>query len=936
MMHALLALLDKYSDPLREQTCEWVLHVWTESLPLDGGNDSSAISRVSNAHREPDQSHQHSHSKRRPGSSKKKSHPRSKEPDADSFENMEDLTTPRLCQHQFFTSQCKYGNQKSGCPNVHYPKKGTETLATVLTPSKKAVADDASSYLWKEQLTMSSKAASTGTMDGTENSNSDSIDMLYYFSIPLFSEKEESLEEMTKPTVSEMVSKIFFDRSCAMSSTVYVAINHILLFDRHRDGLVVSESDFTATLLGEDRRLAIHSVSTQSEHHGGEQHTTDEAYTSLVILLPGSILEQIITFLPDSAVPAMCLVCKPWHGEIGQHSPSLWRFLLQRRNWPLPSLYDSEELPVDGDADGEVVNTTKLFRDDFLAHYAIVRDVQAVKAAIPIVLGKSRHTVEEKEMVCQAFSTRRGAPQENNRCTTVKVWSTNRVLAAYEEDCTLRLFEAVSKPASRSTSSSGGNNNHSLSRGCREVVRVRAAPFKNTKKRHCQLIGMDLSDDMVACLCLVHNVEERVKSYMLTVASREDFLCSSDGGDFSDVDSTVHVIDVKETVLNFLSTIEIGNDDSLRQLQGFIEGEGGDTSEIIVTVSTSIVACGYGRFLLDACIEFGYSATFRKLVLFSAITQAPVWVQDISGMPVDDQIDGLGFGPLPALEYAGVSSIQRPSSTGGSRTACSLVMSPSHNSFVWRLEVEPTGPPTFIQQTLATDSIVSNLLEENWEMGRGIGIVAAFSNTATRPICMTPSYILVAHVMSQGYGRKSLVSFYPRLMAAYDEDCNEHSDLKALATLELDVDCEVLRMECIREHHVILLCVVDARISEHSSPKLKLQAFVIHVPTRKVIHRVCLREEDAGDRLLTDRNFAKDMPISFAACGDTIGVAVHWKGIILTGQDVRSIGEEAKSASDHLESKPQNIKNQKKQRQKRQAVKTRKSDPAKGKVKKSY
>jgi hypothetical protein len=57
-----------------------------------------------------------------------------------------------------------------------------------------------------------------------------------------------------------------------------------------------------------------------------------------------------------------------------------------------------------------------------------------------------------------------------------------------------------------------------------------------------------------------------------------------------------------------------------------------------------------------------------------------------------------------------------------------------------------------------------------------------------------------------------------------------------------------------------------------------IDAIVIHVPTRRVIQRVCLVEDE--NAVSTSETY--DIPVFFTSNGDTMGVGLWWKGVILT------------------------------------------------------
>jgi hypothetical protein len=182
-------------------------------------------------------------------------------------------------------------------------------------------------------------------------------------------------------------------------------------------------------------------------------------------------------------------------------------------------------------------------------------------------------------------------------------------------------------------------------------------------------------------------------------------------------------------------------------------------------------------------------------------------------------------------------------------------------------------------------------------------------NTHCRPVVITSSDIVVAETLFRELDggrkiKKSVVSFYPRFI----------KDVP-YATLTLDGDCEAFRIECLQDDYAVVLC----HVRESHDPEAAIDniddgyaaypckhAIVIHVPSRSLIHRVCLLEEES----------AHSDGIFFTSNGDTVGVGFWWKGVVLTGKDVREVGSNALHAVE--EEKPKSSRKQRGQKKKPQ------------------
>jgi len=755
--------------------------------------------------------------------SKKKSHLRS----LHSFHNEDVL----LCKSHFFTTTCSHemcGKKGGGCKYVHFPTN-KKTLC-------QAVKDTSI-----EQLVLSRQAAS---LDDDDEASPGAMDMVYHVGIDI------STMTSNETVIHEKVSGFLSSNQISLASLVYIVMDGVLVYDRNREGLVGKvDVDFLLLVLGQDamqnRRFSI-----ASENNEGSQET--------LINFPGAVLEHILTFLPDAAVPAACRVCQPWHAEIGRHSANLWRHMLQRRNWPLPTI-------VNGLDDTEA--SRHVFRNDFTNHYAVIRDVAAIQKALTAITFKK--TVEEKEMTYQDFSKRRHAPSTPNACVSIQVWSPNHVLAAYSQDCSLRLFESSAR---------GGGSDE---KQCRELVCQSIDPYRNTRRRSCCIIAMGLDEDYIGCLCHVASDDLDMNAYNLVVQSRDDFLL---GESSSDADLNLAVIDIGQAVVNFLLSAN-DVDHRLLVLADFFT-DGGEIDEIDVIASSTLATCGSGRFMVEVSISIPDDNSDemhlldRKLVLFSAQVGAVLWVGESNPLTQ----------PLrPALEDMIVTSIRRP----GLDSICTVAVGSVSSSYIAICEIDTTGHVQIGEDLRAPPSISSKLKSnEGWDFS----LPAPFR----RSILITSSYVITGDIMvrieeEQILERRSLISFHPRHPGLEESAC---------ATVEIPGDTEVIRMACLRDQHILILSRAFADAPDDAmadreggggghwfrgdrpasgSTRMDIYAFIYHIETRCQIGRYCLLEDVSSH--------AADVPCITVDSGDTLGVGLSWNGLVMTGNDVRSVGD---------------------------------------------
>eukprot|EP00545_Synedropsis_sp_CCMP1620_P000324 CAMPEP_0119032816 /NCGR_PEP_ID=MMETSP1176-20130426/42242_1 /TAXON_ID=265551 /ORGANISM="Synedropsis recta cf, Strain CCMP1620" /LENGTH=970 /DNA_ID=CAMNT_0006989231 /DNA_START=42 /DNA_END=2954 /DNA_ORIENTATION=- len=916
LVHDLVAFLDTHDYEIRKSTLRQhlqdddvvassalTLHIWLDSSAAQQQGNAITLSPPADMYEETGNTGKEK-GKRKGGGGKKKGHPRSnKESDA-SGEGEPSNAAPRLCRNQFYHETCqdmnkakgKKQSQAGGCRNFHYPKHH-KTLATVLknkgdSKSKKNRVSGADEVLTVcEEQMVEATAAETSSADAEIGG----MEMVYYISAKVSS--NDTKDDGTPPSlsISEALTRALADASVGIASVVYVALNHVFLFDRYRSGgLVVSD----LLQLKLKPTAATSTPGSSSEgceiEHGNDKTTASDVVGTASIgdLLPGPILECILTFLPDTAVTRMSGVCKHWNSEIGTTSPELWRQLLKRRNWPI----------VLDDADADTGNTNVDFvrerlKADFLLHYSVVRDVQAVKDSLSAMMNTSSANNNDEttpEMAFQLFSARQSAPQRPNGCIEVQVWSPNQILAGYKQDCTLRLFQAVDKcsPEHQAAGSTSSPHPASPSRACREVASVCIDPYRNTKKQRCRLVAMGLDEETIACLCHVQaQTHQKAESFKLVVITRENFLCAN-GSTTVLEDGVFKVIDVGEAVLYYLLSLdhEVAGP-RLLSLFDFLTN-GGDVEHVEVIASQSVVACGYGRFLFEVSISLPEAllglddddATTmgsmmlldRKLVLFSANDGAIVWMGDSSPSRA----------PPPRHVDMTISCLRRPEE-GRSRQACSIAVTSASSPTILFTDIASSGHVQNVQSIEAAEIVRNEILIDSWEL----------QPSHSRALVVMDSDILVADCLFEETDDdrrlfKSVISIYPRF-----------GDGSAYEIMEIEGNSEVVRMKALRDQHVVALLRFHANAEEAS-----LVAILVHVPSRRVIHRLGLTK----DVSICEASPTYDLPLFFCSAGDTVGIGLWWKGIVMTGADVRAVGSSDAIAGEAIDGTPKGGKRKKK------------------------
>jgi hypothetical protein len=327
-----------------------------------------------------------------------------------------------LCQSYFFTGVCtgrRAGRKQGRCRYLHCSSDPFKSLHHIMlsTANRPSNISD---------LAAAEKAAALAVAGNLVQSDPGAMGMLCY--LPIVIHLPKVGQELPK-SLCEQILLSLSQKELKPSSVVYLVIGDMLVFDRNRGGIMMfDEDDFIVALAGERGKI-------------NRRYCTDS--TDALHLLSGSVLEHILTFLPDVSVGGACQVCKSWYNEIGQHSPNLWHHLLKRRGWPLPPGFSDidEQVRTSAFHDRNLQETTLKDRRDvcrkaFLKHYSVIRDANAIQSAL-LHGFEGGKCVPSREMAFLDLSGRIFFPGEFG---DIHVWAPNQVLVSYFDACSLNLY----------------------------------------------------------------------------------------------------------------------------------------------------------------------------------------------------------------------------------------------------------------------------------------------------------------------------------------------------------------------------------------------------------------------------------------------------------------------------------------------------------------
>lgn len=919
----LLALLDNFGDQLlvTERNHSLEVHMWTDCMPTDYDVDRWTESMMtpprkgrsrSNSFVTPTSTPQDVKNHRRPRSNSNATPPatpqngnischKSKAGSVSSFgkksgrprssSNVSDRSsedeTPMLCSGYFYSGTCKGVERKwnkkgiNGCIHGMHMTEGEFSLYEVLSHSN---FSEAKSNAASDAL-RASKQAADANFENEDFAAAGQIDVLYHIPLQLAEQSEISNK------LSEFITGTLSKKGCPIASIVHLVLDGVLIFDRYRDGIVFKNSD-EQILLGDCKGFGIkrRTVSIGARFDTTDNNRRDpldqsilEHHQHLVQSLPSQVMEFIALFLPDDMVARMALVCKSWNKELGTSSPDLWKKLLWRRKWPETtqnySQYSSSNTSSSTERD--------YYRNLFISHYAAVRNLEAVVIGLESLesgLSSSSHILgSNKDLAMLHFKDSHGHYKSGE--TILRIFSAASVLLGNVEDCTLTLFDAAE--------TSCGSY-----RRCRRRLSVSVVPFSASKRNKSRLISMDLDSHLIGCLFAVGREDDQRKWF--GVVDRHDYLCAAGrGGNVSELEEgALRLFDLQTQIMESLLSCDDG------EVIGWIYSHlmrGGevDLTSVEVDVRSSIVACGNGQFMFEAIVlplAFDdetddldlMSSALLKIFLFDASLGEIVWVgpTGISG------VSTMQFWyPLKTSIVANKSP--------HSQSNCSFQH--TEVAFVSRVSADLAtilvGDQGDVACARVGKSVVSEPLSQEygtWRRNPEYGWVAVATSS---DIVVAECYNQVAGGSASTY-HKTVLSFYPT------GDAHESQSTQ----LTIEGNCNRFPIEALRGDHILVFSCQDT--PHGASGDKSVFALLIDVPSRSVIHRICI--DNACD-------FIEDCSsLCITAQSHSVAVASR-KGMLLVGQDVKSFADAAIEKSNGDVKSP--LKKKKKGGKKREAKK---------------
>ena len=385
----------------------------------------------------------------------------------------------------------------------------------------------------------------------------------------------------------DIIVETFSLEESSIGSIVYTVFKNTLIFDRNIGGVIVEKEECDHIFSSAEKKR------TSSICSNGKQTTPINVDFKL---LPVTVLEHILTFLPDEASGSLPMVCKVWNTEIGKTSPALWQYLLSRRDWP-------GLLHISLDTTDDVSTLTEKTKEIFISHKIICQVVEnTIKGYLQLGNGE---LVTCQALAMQAFKDPREINDNKTVISAIRLWDDSTLITSNRTECILSIFKAMKSEES------------TLGLYCKQLVNIRVAPFPQSKKNKCELQSFDLDKNSILC-CF----EVNCLCNWLLLVKREDLLVNS-----------------AESILetNFFRKYELtelfADYHKSMEDETFIRFMGGrDWDEMETSIKGDIVACDGGHFVfvVDIFTLDDMTLIGRMIVQFSARRESLTWCKPVS------------------------------------------------------------------------------------------------------------------------------------------------------------------------------------------------------------------------------------------------------------------------------------------------------------------
>jgi len=444
----------------------------------------------------------------------------------------------------------------------------------------------------------------------------------------------------------------------------------------------------------------------------------------------------------------------------------------------------------------------------------------------------------------------------------------------------LRLFETT-------------RNSSGESIVCRELVCQRVDPYRNTKRKTCTLEAMALDDKFIVSLCREDDTELEAIGNLMIVMTREAFLVGSKsepaggghggGAGTAATEENYKVINVGETLLEFLmANPETMDPNCLQQLLQFMD-DGGELEEVEVSASRSLAPLGNGLFLFEVGIFYPDASVYgpifmeRKMVIISAHSDAIVWVGD----SVPDTLSSSRF-MVDKNDEVTISCY-----SDHAMSPCTVAFTAPKSSLIYVGKTGHNGSGSVMDISTIDTSQFGGMESTPKEL---LGFSKSSNcrlvvNTRTDVVCADLWF--KTNPPDPYLDSRTVLSFY-----AYSDANEEWSRSTLMPTGNLTPR----HATTLDDNHLLVLCTQLSclQVAETQGDDTRTTtdwlsvtrefdhvAIVIDIASRREIHR---------ERWIQTPSFHSGLDglRCVPSTGDgTMAVALGWKGIVMTGDDVR-------------------------------------------------
>ena len=642
-------------------------------------------------------------------------------------------------------------------------------------------------------------------------------------------------------------------------SMVYIVADGSLVFDRHQGGSLSSSKEKISV---ETKNISTPSKTVKEidAFCNSLIYTIPQGSLSgdLATNLPATVLESIILLLPDYYAGLFPQVCKSWN-EVALTSTSLWRVLIQQRDWPYPNISKSSKY---NSSEVDELDHDKVWRRYFVRNYDAMKNITAFQKGMQTLTDprrrdstfhfKSYGKDREVPMAMQIFKSTSGSPSPNNNwCISMKAFDSNSndpyfqstnemnncIISAYHTDGTLRVFEPIADH----------RGNRIL---CRQTASVRSIFLS----KGLELIEMEAEETFILCIssCMYDS-----KDISFNVLLREEVLCSAGGVNENGSIDSKHFksFNASSLVKKFVQDTTSAEVESAM----FVTGVG----------HQSLLSCGNGKFFLTLFVSVDVDGKMKN-------QRARSVAQEEEKLCIFDAAKGLilflSSKPSPVHSFKSTASEEDNS--------CSIIRKKNTNNFaIFNAALESYVDDENREQFFFSISSLRCTIDgDNFESTT----LDVFETELTESWSVLKRFKSGFACIISGQNQEKTLKLFWFANPSYEYEIDGYE------SFDLTVEGTILGIDQINNTHLVIMAETaldyDGSWFEEDGVSYdgpcNTHAIIFNLETHQVIEKLYCGTRDA-----VERGFS----FSYVGDGDFLACEINCEAVLITGHNVAKL-----------------------------------------------